>query len=176
MGVIDELGYEYHDTNAVQRGLQRVVAFRPGAWLFSKFLHAVDKPWFAATGGKHTMTSLLAGLPVVLVTTTGRKSGQARTMPLLAIPTGRDLAIIGSNFGQEHTPGWVYNLEALPEGAVDYRGSTAAVTARRATDAEADAVFADAAKIYPGYGKYRERADHRTIRVFVLESVGETAH
>ena len=122
MGLMNELGYEPSESNAVQRGLQHVVASQAGAWLFSKFMYAVDKPLFRATDGKHTVPSLLAGLPVVMLTTTGRKSGEQRTMPLLGIPSGDDLAIIGSNFGQEHTPGWVYNLEALPEATIAYRG------------------------------------------------------
>lgn len=171
MGVMNELGYEYRPTNAVQRAMQQMVASRPGAWLFSKFLHAVDRPLFRATGGKYTMPSLLAGLPVVMVTTIGRKSGAARTMPLLAIPSGDDLAVIGSNFGQASTPGWVHNLEARPEATIEYRGTSIEATARRADAAEADATFAEAAKIYPGYAKYRERANHREIRVFVLETV-----
>ena len=170
VGVQADLGFEVGRTNAVQRGLQHIVASKPGAWLFSKFLHAVDRPLYKATRGKLTIPSLLAGLPVVMLTTTGRKSGEARTMPLLAIPSGDDLSVIGSNFGQEHTPAWVYNLEADPTATIGYRNSTVAVTARRADDSETDATFAAASKIYPGYAKYRQRADHREIRVFVLEA------
>ena len=170
MGLMSRLGYEPGETNVVQRGLQHVVASPPGAWLFSKFMYAVDKPLFRVSGGKYTLPSVLAGLPVVMVTTTGRRSGDARTTPLLAIPSGHDLAIIGSNFGQEHTPGWVYNLEALPEATIQYGEACVEVTARRADDTETDATFAAAAQIYPGYAKYRERADHREIRVYVLEA------
>jgi deazaflavin-dependent oxidoreductase (nitroreductase family) len=170
VGVQADLGFRVGRANVVQRGMQHIVATKPGAWLFSKFLYAVDRPLSKATGGKHTIPSLFAGLPVVMLTTTGRTSAAARTMPLLAIPSGDDLAIIGSNFGQEHTPGWVYNLEADPRATIGYRDRTAAVTARRADDRESDATFAAASKIYPGYAKYRQRAAHREIRVFVLEA------
>jgi len=173
MGVMSGLGYEPGEANAVQRGLQRVVVSKPGTWLFSKFIHAADTALFRASDGKYTLPSLLVGLPVVMVTTTGRKSGEPRTMPLLAIPTGDDVAIIGSNFGQEHTPGWVYNLEALPEATIEYRGASVDVTARRADEVETDATFAAAAAIYPGYTSYRARAEHRDIRVFVLESAAD---
>ncbi|MGI9624154.1 MAG: nitroreductase family deazaflavin-dependent oxidoreductase, partial [Acidimicrobiales bacterium] len=61
------------------------------------------------TGGKTTVPGLLAGLRVVMLTTTGAKSGEPRTMPLVGIPSDGDLAVIGSNFGQGPTPGWVYN-------------------------------------------------------------------
>jgi deazaflavin-dependent oxidoreductase (nitroreductase family) len=172
MGVSSELGYTPSESNVFQRATQQIVASKPGAWLFSKFLHAVDKPLFRLSKGRVTMPSLLAGLPVVMLTTTGRKSGEPRTMPLLAIPVGDDLAVIGSNFGQAHTPGWVYNLEADPTAKIAYQQTVVPVTARRADEAETDATFARAATIYPGYSNYRQRADHRTIRVFVLESAG----
>jgi len=170
MGLLHDLDYEPSESNALQRGLQQVAASKPGAWLFSKFIHAVDKPLFAATDGRHTLPSLLTGLPVVMLTTTGRTSGAARSTPLVGIPVGDDLAVIGSNFGQEHTPGWVYNLEAQPDATVEYRGSAVDVGARPADDEETASVFETAATIYPGYSKYRERADHRTIKVFVLET------
>ena len=170
MGVSSELGYAPSKSNMIQRALQRIVASRPGAWLFSKFLHAVDKPLFRISKGRITMPSLLAGLPVVMLTTTGRKSGEQRTMPLLAIPVGDDLVVIGSNFGQENTPGWVYNLEADPSATVAYRENTVDVTARLADEAETADAFGRAAIIYPGYAHYRERAEHRRIRVFVLDS------
>lgn len=173
MGVMGELGYEHGESNAVQRALQQVVASRPGAWLFSTFMHLVDKPLFRISDGRHTLPSLLAGLPVVMLTTTGRRSGEPRTMPLLAFPSGKDLAVIGSNFGQSSTPGWVHNLEAEPSATVAYRDRTVPVLARRADDAETEAAFAVAATIYPGYARYRERAGHRDIRVFVLEGSGE---
>jgi deazaflavin-dependent oxidoreductase (nitroreductase family) len=91
-------------------------------------------------------------------------------MPLLGIPVGEDLAVIGSNYGQKNTPGWVYNLEADPSATVGYRDRTVDVLARRADVAETDRVFDLASSVYPGYTKYRRRADHRVIRVFVLET------
>lgn len=169
-GVLTQLGYEVSPTNPLQRSMQHIVASKPGAWLFSKFLHAVDKPLFKLSKGRLTMPSLLAGLPVVMLTTTGRKSGQLRTMPLVAIPSGDDVAVIGSNFGQANTPGWVFNLEADPTAVIGYAGNEVVVRARRADEAETDATFAVAARIYPGYAHYRSRADHRDIRVFVLEA------
>ena len=107
-----------------------------------------------------------------MLTTTGAKSGQARTMPLVGTPFGTEIAIIGSNYGQERTPGWVYNLEADPSATVTYREASVDVIARRLDDADVDQVFEVAARAYPGYRHYRERADHRVIKVFVLEQAG----
>lgn len=167
-GTVAALGYRYKKANVVQRAMQHVAASRPGAWVFKRTLHPIDKLLFTTTGGRITVPGLVAGLPVIMVTTTGAKSGKPRTMPLLGIPMDGDVAIIGSNFGQQGTPGWVYNLEADPTATISYRGGTVEVSARLASDAQADAAFCEAAKVYPGYGKYRQRAGHRTIRVFML--------
>jgi len=91
-------------------------------------------------------------------------------MPLLGIPVGEDLAVIGSNYGQKHTPSWVYNLEADPSATIRHRGCTVEVVARRADETETDRIFDLASTVYPGYAKYRKRADHRVIQVFVLET------
>jgi len=164
MGVLDELDYVLKPANAAQRVTQRIAASGPGAWVFQRTLYPVDKVLYKRTDGRLTVPGLMAGLPVIMLTTTGAKSGEPRSMPL-----GDDLAVIGSNYGQQRTPGWVYNLETDPAATVSYRDRSVEVTARAATDAEADEAFEIAASFYPGYGKYRARASHRTIRVFVLE-------
>jgi deazaflavin-dependent oxidoreductase (nitroreductase family) len=173
MGVLSELGYTIKPANAVQRTTQKLAASKPGAWAFQRTLYAIDRPLFRASNGRWSGPGVLAGVPVIMLTTTGAKSGQPRSMPLVGIPMGDDgrddLAIIGSNYGQQRTPGWVYNLEADPHATVAYRDRSVDVVARPATDAEADRAFEIGARIYPGYAKYRERASHRVIRVFVLE-------
>ena len=170
MGALRELGFEVKPANAFQRIVQAVGSSRPGAWLFSKTLYQQDKALFKVSGGRLTVPALLAGLPVVMFTTTGAKTGKRRTMPLLGIPVGEDLAVIGSNYGQKNTPGWVYNLEADPSATVGYQDRSVEVVARRADEAETDRIFDLASAVYPGYTKYRGRADHRVIRVFVLET------
>ncbi len=138
--------------------------------MFSKTMHPVDKALFKVTDGRLTLPSLAGGLPVIMLTTTGAKSGKARTMPLVGVPVGDDLALIGTNYGQQSTPGWVYNLKAEPSATIRYQDRTVAVTARRADESETDQAFDLAAGVYGGYAKYRTRVDHRVIRVFVLES------
>jgi deazaflavin-dependent oxidoreductase (nitroreductase family) len=157
MGVLDELDYVLKPASG------------PGAWVFQRTLYPIDKVLYRRSDGRLTVPGLMAGLPVIMLTTTGAKSGELRSMPLVGIPLGDDLAVIGSNYGQQRTPGWVYNLEADPAATVSYRDRSVEVTARAAGDAEADEAFRIAATFYPGYGKYRARASHRTIRVFVLE-------
>ena len=169
MGVLDQLGYELKPSNSAQRLTQKVAASSAGAWTAQRILYPIDKMLFKASNGRTTVAGLTAGLPVIMLTTTGAKSGEPRTMPLVGTPFGDDIAIIGSNYGQERTPGWVYNLEADPSATVSYRETSVDVTARRLDDDDADRVFEVAARAYPGYGQYRERADHRVIKVFSLE-------
>jgi len=169
MGVLGELDYVLKPANAAQRVTQRIAASGAGAWVFQRTLYPIDKMLYKRTDGRLTVPGLMAGLPVIMLTTTGAKSGEPRSMPLVGIPLGDDLAVIGSNYGQQRTPGWVYNLEADPSATVSFRDRSVEVTARAASDDEADEAFEIAASFYPGYGKYRARASHRTIRVFVLE-------
>jgi deazaflavin-dependent oxidoreductase (nitroreductase family) len=169
MGTLAELDYALKPANAAQRVVQRLAASTAGAWVFQRTLYPIDKVLYRRTDGRVTVPGLMAGLPVIMLTTTGARSGDPRSMPLVGIPLGDDLAVIGSNYGQKRTPGWVYNLEADPAATVSYRERSVPVTARPASDAEADRAFEIAAGFYPGYGKYRARAGHRTIRVFILE-------
>jgi deazaflavin-dependent oxidoreductase (nitroreductase family) len=172
VGVLSELNLETGRTNSVYRIVQVVTSSKVGSWLFSRTLYPVDRALFKVTRGRLTVPSLLAGLPVVMLTTTGARTKKRRNMPILGIPVGGDIAVIGSNFGQKNTPGWVYNLEADSSAVVGYRERTVGVLARPAIGAEIDRVFDLASAIYPGFAKYRIRADHRVIRVFVLEVAG----
>ena len=169
MGLVHDLGYNVQSPNRLQRLIQKVASSRPGSWMFSKTLYPLDKALFKVTRGRLTVPGLMAGLPVILLTTTGAQSGKARTMPLLGIPVNNNLAVIGSNYGQNPTPGWVYNLEADPSATVRYRNIAVAVTARLANEKETNQAFDVGASVYPGYAKYRARASHRVIRAFVLE-------
>jgi deazaflavin-dependent oxidoreductase (nitroreductase family) len=175
MGVASELDYELSDVNALQRTVQRIAASRPGSWVFQRTLYPVDRLLFRLTSGRVTVPGLLAGLPVIMLTTTGAQSGLERTMPLVGVPLDDDLAVIGSNFGQDNTPGWVHNLRANPEATVAHRSTTVGVVARPATTAETEAVFERGSGFYGGFADYRERASHREIQVFVLEPMPSSA-
>jgi deazaflavin-dependent oxidoreductase (nitroreductase family) len=171
MSVVDDLGYEYRPPGAFRRVMQAVASTRPGAWFFSKTLEPMDRVCRKATKGRTTVTQVLAGLPVVYLTTTGRRSGELRTHPLAGVPIRDTLALIGSNFGGRRTPAWVLNLEANPKASVTNGNTTVDVTARSASEEENSEAWTAAAKVYPGYAKYRERVKGRDIRVFILESV-----
>lgn len=172
MGLADDLGYTHSEANPAQRGLRWVGGTRPGGWLFYRTLRHLDTRIARMSGGRHSFPSLMTGLAVLDVTTTGRKSGQRRTSHLIATPYDGTLALLGTNFGQESTPAWVLNLEADPRATVTYRGTSREVVARPADDAQVEEIFERAGSFYPGYRHYRSRiGGRRTVRVFLLDPV-----
>jgi deazaflavin-dependent oxidoreductase (nitroreductase family) len=129
----------------------------------------LDRVVLRATSGRWTATALMAGFPVLWLATTGAKSKQSRQVPLLGIPTpSRNLAVLGTNFGGERTPGWVHNLVAHPEAFAEWRDNSAAVTAVQLEPAQQEPIWETAIAAYPNYANYRVKAQHRPIRVFEL--------
>ena len=161
----------YARANAPQKALRRVAASGPGTWLFARVLHRIDRPVYRLTRGRHTFASLLSGIPVVLLTTTGARTGEPRTVPVLGFATADGFAVIASNFGQRRHPGWYHNLRANPEASVAVAGRSRRV---RAIEAEGDRrrrIWEEGLRIYPGWSQYERRAPNRRIAVFVLEPV-----
>ena len=170
MGLIDQLGYRVPEANGFHKLVWKVSSSRPGAWFFSKTLHHMDRVVLRLSGGRVTVPGVLAGLPVITVATTGARTGERREVPLVGVPSGDDIAVIGTRFGQARTPAWYFNLRAEPRAEVGYRGRTVPVVAREADGDERDAVWARGCQIYAGYQAYARRLDHRPIHVMVLES------
>lgn len=79
-------GIAYDQANRVQRILRRFAANGPGSWVVARVLHHIDRPVHRLSRGRYTFASLVSGIPVVMLTTTGAKSGQPRTVPVLGIP------------------------------------------------------------------------------------------
>ena len=109
----------------------------------------------------------VAGMPVVLVTTTGRRTGRRRTTPLTTIPHGDALLLVGSAGGSDRPPAWSLNLEAAGRCEVTRRGVTAWMTATRADAEERARLWPVVVARYAGYGRYQARTT-REIPVFVL--------
>jgi deazaflavin-dependent oxidoreductase (nitroreductase family) len=149
--------------------MQSFASSRPGAWLFSRVLRHLDDIVGRLTHGRTSAPRLLAGIPVLDVTTTGRKSGLPRTSHLIAVPYHGTLALLGTNFGQASTPAWVLNLEADASATVVHAGRRREVLARPATEEEQAGVLAASAHVYGGYLKYQQRITGRRLRVFLLD-------
>jgi deazaflavin-dependent oxidoreductase (nitroreductase family) len=152
----------------LQRLLRRFSASGPGSWLFARALHRIDVPLYRASGGRVTVAGALAGLPTVLLTTTGARSGQPRTVPVIGLPTSEGLAVIGSNYGQPSAPAWVHNLRADPRVTASVRGESFAMRAELLEGERRTRVWREGLRIYPGFSQYERRASQRTITVWVL--------
>src|SRR3954463_12101692 len=96
--------FAYARANAFQRAMRGLAASGPGAPVFARVAHHVDRPVFRLTRRRTTFSSLVSGLPVVMLTTTGARTGKPRTVPLLGLPTEDGLAVIGSNWGRRGRP------------------------------------------------------------------------
>jgi deazaflavin-dependent oxidoreductase (nitroreductase family) len=159
----------YGRANPVQRALRRFASSGPGSWLFARILHHIDRPVHRLTGGRHTFASLVSGLPVVMLTTTGARSGRPRSVPVLGLPTGDGLAVIASNYGQRRHPAWYHNLRSNPEGHVSVDGATHSFRAHEAEGEERARIWQEGLAVYPGWSQYERRAQNRRIAVFVLD-------
>jgi deazaflavin-dependent oxidoreductase (nitroreductase family) len=159
----------YDRANPVQKVLRRFAASGPGSWLFAKVLHRIDRPVHRITRGRYTFASLVSGIPVVMLTTTGARSGQPRTVPVLGIPTDGTVAVIASNFGQRRSPGWYHNLRHDADAEVMIEGTRRRVHAVEAEGERRSQIWAEGLRVYPGFDQYERRAAHRRIVVFVLE-------
>jgi len=156
--------------SVARRAVRSIIATRPAAWVLARTIHHVDGAVMRASGGRFTAASLLSGLPIIQVTTTGARSGQPRAVPLVGVPDGERLILIASNWGQARHPAWYYNVKANPQVTVTGRDVPAErlYVARETTGAERAACWAKAVAIYPGYAAYAQRAG-REIPVVVLE-------
>jgi deazaflavin-dependent oxidoreductase (nitroreductase family) len=149
--------------------LARLATTRFMSVIARRVMPGLDRFVLGRTDGRTTATAWLTGLPALWVTTTGARSGQRRTVPLVGIPFGVTLALLGTRFGHRDTPSWVYNLMADPKVEIEFNERVIAAIARPALPEEEPVIWESAARLYPGYASYSGRAGHRRIAVFVLE-------
>lgn len=130
-------------------------------------------PWlYRATGGR--LLGRLAGMKVLLLTTTGAKSGVPRTTALTYLDTGGAYVVIGSFLGEPRHPAWVHNLRANPRATVRVGAREIAVRAREARGEERARLWAQVVDLQVDYRAYESQTE-REIPVVVLEP-SERAH
>ena len=137
----------------------------------SRTLHHLDQGLLQLTGGNHSVSSVLTGVPTLILTTTGAKSGLSRSVPLVGIQNGERIGLIASNWGGRSNPGWFYNLMANPKATVKVGGEENLFLAAEAVGEEYARFWQMALDVYPGYADYKQRAAHRKIHIMVLEPV-----
>lgn len=110
----------------------------------------------------------LAGKNILILTTTGRKSGRKRSTPLFFVRDGEDYVIIASNGGDDRYPGWWHNAKANPDVEVEVRREHVRCLAEAANEADAPVLFAKLSAVYSGYRRYQERTK-RALTIFRLK-------
>jgi deazaflavin-dependent oxidoreductase (nitroreductase family) len=126
----------------------------------------LNTPLYRLSGGR--IGGKVGRAPVLLLTTTGRKSGQQRTAPVLYLADGERLILINTNAGNAKIPAWSLNLKANPEAEVEVGRRRLPVRARIAEGAERDELWRKSNVQYAGFDDYEAKLD-REISVFVLE-------
>ena len=108
------------------------------------------------------------GTTILLLTTTGRRSGEERTMPLIFRPDGDRWVVVASKGGWDDHPGWFHNLEANPEATIQVKDEVIRVRARVAAGEERERLWKLMAEAWPAYDAYQQKTD-REIPVVILE-------
>ena len=150
--------------SAFTRRVSRLVSTKAGSWFFTTVSMRVDRKLIPLTRGRVRMS---AGMPSILLTHKGAKSGVVRTTPIVYFTDGDDVVLIASNGGAPKHPAWLHNLRRHPDVELSTDGRPVPYVAREAEGPERDRLWRAAASMYPGFDVYRERAGSRRISVVV---------
>lgn len=124
---------------------------------------------YEASGGTRANTLLDTGIPIIVMTTTGHKSGLIRKVPLMRVEHEGEYVLIASKAGMPHHPHWYYNLLADPNVRIQDGAEPHDYVARQVEGAERDEWYARGVAVYPDYADYEvsAAAADRVIPVFV---------
>jgi deazaflavin-dependent oxidoreductase (nitroreductase family) len=155
----------FEQAHPVHRFMRATGATAPMSWLSARVMHRLDKGVHRITAGRTTFAGIVTGLPVVMLTTTGARSGQPRTWPLLGLRDGDRIVVVASNYGQRNHPAWYHNLRANPIASVAVDGAATQMLAEEARGDERDRLWRAGLRVYPGWAAYERRAAPRRIPV-----------
>jgi deazaflavin-dependent oxidoreductase (nitroreductase family) len=136
-----------------------------GFRIMMKVLGTIHRGLYRKTGGKLGRTFF--GSPILLLTTTGRKTGLSRTWPLTYLPEGDRLIVIASNGGQPNHPAWYLNLRVNPHVSVQLGDRTLTMIAQTTEGDERARLWSRVVQEYPAYEGYQRKTD-RQIPVVIL--------
>ena len=137
-----------------------------------RFMLSIYNFLYRLTGG--AIGGRMAGLPVLLLTTTGRKTGKQRSTPLGYFEQDGAFVIIASNGGAERNPAWFYNLTSNPQVTIQIRNRQMAAHAEQAGPEQRKQLWADLVKIAPAYEPYAQRTQ-REIPMIILRPAEKPA-
>ena len=149
----------------IGRSVIRMAASPAFARVAPSVVPRLDRLVHRLTGGRTTMSAGM--VPTVVLTTTGSRSGEPRTVPLACVPEGDVLYVVGSNYGRERHPAWSTNLIATPRASASFAGRDYEVDAHLLTATEKAEAWPRLVGAWPAYDTYVERSG-RDLRVFRL--------
>ncbi len=135
--------------------------------LLVRVISAVHGALYRVSGG---LLGANIGVPVLLLTTLGRKSQQSRTTPLLYLKDGDNWIVVASNGGDDRHPDWWLNLKANPAAQIQIKKKVNQVRAREATEMERDRLWSLLVGMYSVYDDYQRRTA-RKIPIVFLETI-----
>ena len=156
--------------------VQKLVATPAVSKAVSHFWHRLDRACLRLSKGRTSLTEIFAGMPMILMTTTGARSGMARTLPVLCLRDTEKqevIAVAAANWGMEKMPSWYYNLKATPRASVLLNGKQRVFSAREGHGEEYEHYWKLAEATYLGMHKYRQRVGDRRIPIMILSEEGE---
>jgi deazaflavin-dependent oxidoreductase (nitroreductase family) len=163
-------GMAFDGIGKALRGLaQRLGGTRLGVLAIGRVVSPLQRQLYRRTGGR---LSLTGRAPVLLLTTTGRRTGKARTVPLLYIRDGDHLVICNVNPGFERPNPWTLNLRAEPHAQVQIGRDTARMRAHAASEDELDRYWPQLTQMWPAYQAFYDKGGNRSV--FVLEQEGQS--
>ncbi len=148
--------------------LRRLGATRIGVWVIKHVVSPLDRWLYQRTGGRRVSTGQPLG-PLLLLTTTGRRSGRAHTIPVYYLRDGDRLVLCNVNPGFERPNPWTLNLRANPVARVQVGPVSGLYQAREASEAEVDRYWPQLVQIWPAYQALYDRSGQRLV--FVLEPI-----
>ena len=161
--------------NALRQMIFKLAATPQGMQMFSHYVKWIDMPISRFTKGRLIPSAQGGMMPVHYLTTTGAKSGIRRSVPVLCVPDGENLILVGSNWGKAQNPGWVYNLRAHPNAYIVKGKMQKDVVARELHADERTTYWQKATAFYPPYRRY-EQAAGRMLPIFLLEGQNQKDH
>jgi deazaflavin-dependent oxidoreductase (nitroreductase family) len=157
--------------SGLQRLIHSIFSSRVVVVFLPHVMHRLDGIFLKLSGKRFSLTSHIAGLPLLTITTTGAKSGLPRTIPLLYIrdpQNAQQFALIASNWGQKGNPAWYYNLKAHPSAECVIEGKSARYVAHEIDGAEYTRFWDYALATYRGYALYVQTAGERYIPILLM--------
>lgn len=167
------IDFENRRPEPLRRLVHKAAEIIPMSWIPPHALVRIDRAFFRLSRGRTTLSAWISGLPIIMLTTTGARSGQPRTLPVLALPDGDHLLVIASNFGRPSNPAWYYNLRAHPSVMITWKGSSSQMRARELVGEERQRYVDRSLQAYPWWAPYHRRAAPRQIPVIILEPLDE---